>query len=100
MISSLLLGFFKLLTNAVNFVLAPINLLILNAFPNLNDALNSISTLFNNTVSTYIYFVVDATGITPLALNMVILYWSFALSVPLVVYVIKIAVKWYHYLMP
>ncbi len=99
MISSLLLGFFKLLTFIVNLVLSPINLLILNAFPNLNDALNSINSFFSLCFR-YVPWVVDALGITPLALNIVILYWTFALTVPLTVFVIKIAVKWYHYLMP
>lgn len=99
MINLLLTAFFNVLTTLVNFLLAPINLLIVNIFPNLNDALLSISSLFD-LISTYMDWVIDLSGLTPLAINVLIAYWTFKLTVPLTVYVVKVAIKWYHYLIP
>lgn len=99
MIDNLFLGFFQILTTLANVLLAPINLLIVDVFPNLNQALIAISNLFD-IISTYIYWAIDLFGLTPLACQMIIYYFTFILTVPVTVYVIKIAVKWYHYLMP
>lgn len=99
MINLLLTAFYNILTTLVNVLLAPINLLIVNIFPDLNDALVSVSSLFD-LLSTYIGWVIDLSGLTPLAINVLIAYWTFKLTVPLTVYVIKVAIKWYHYLIP
>lgn len=99
MINLLLTAFYSILTTLVNVLLAPINLLIVNIFPDLNDALISVSSLFD-LLSTYIGWVIDLSGLTPLAINVLIAYWTFKLTVPLTVYVVKVAIKWYHYLIP
>lgn len=89
----------NLLTTIVNVCLAPINLLIFDNFPDLNNALSSISSYFTY-ASTYINYFADALALTPLALDMIIFYFSFMLVVPLSVSIIKTAVKWWHYLVP
>ena len=86
-------------TRLTSVILGPINLLIYNEFPSLDSALSSIANYFSY-AGTYINYFIDAFGLTQVAVDMIIFYFTFMLVVPLSVSAIRYAVKWWHYLVP
>lgn len=95
MINTILKGIFSLILNLVSLILYPINLLITNAIPGLDNAFLTIENFF--TISfTYIGWVVDASLINSETIALIIATITFCLTLPLAVNGIKLAVKWYN----
>lgn len=99
MINKLLMGIFKLIIGLVSVILTPIDNLITNALPDLASALDSISS-FLNICTQSIGWVISLTGIPPLAINLIVLYYGFKLTAPMLFYMIKLALSWYNKLKP
>lgn len=99
MINKLLMGIFKLIIGLVSVILTPIDNLITNALPDLAGALDSISS-FLNICTHSIGWVISLTGIPPLAINLIVLYYGFKLTAPMLFYMIKLALTWYNKLKP
>lgn len=100
MIAKLLTAIMSLIIKLVSILMAPINLLINNLLPQeVINGLNSIGGLFQ-TISDGIGWVVSASGIPPTAIAIIVATMIFKLTVPLLVYAVKLALAWYDKLKP
>lgn len=95
MIGKILSGIFSLIMGLVSLILSPIDLLIAEYLPDLNSGLNYVNNLFSF-INGVVGYCVDASGITDIALGLVVAYWVFVLTVPLTFSSIKLALKWYN----
>lgn len=95
MIGKILSGIFSLIMGLVTVILSPIDLLIAEYLPDLNSGLNYVNNLFSF-INGVIGYCVDASGITDIAIGLVVAYWVFVLTVPLTFSSIKLALKWYN----
>lgn len=99
MIGVILLGFIHLVVFLVNHLLNPIDSIIQQYLPNLASGLNAVASFFNMLTSV-IGWCIDATGLSSETISIIVTYYIFKLTAPLLVYVIKLALKWYRKLMP
>ena len=99
MIKAIISGLIQLIINLVNIFLTPINALINQFMPSLNNAFNAIGSFLNICVSS-IGWVISALGIPPVVIELIIAFYTFKLTVPLLVHAVKLVVKWYRALMP
>lgn len=99
MIKAILSGLIKLIISLVSIFLTPINDLITTYMPSLGNALSSIGSFLAICVSS-IGWVISALGIPPVVIELLVAFYTFKLTVPLLVHAIKLAVKWYRTLMP
>lgn len=99
MIGKLLNGVLKLVIGLTSTLLAPIDTMIEQALPSLADGLNAVNSMIDWVVG-IIGFVVDASGLTSVAILLIIGYWTFSITSTLTLYLVKLALKWYRMLMP
>lgn len=99
MINALLSGIFKLITALVSVILSPIDLLIINALPSLDKALTAVADFFTY-ISSSIGWVISLTGLSSETLSLIVLYFTFKLTAPMLFYMIKLALAWYNKLKP
>lgn len=95
MIKAIISGIMKLLISLVSIITVPIDALITTVLPDLANALNAISGMFN-IIGQALGWVISLTGISPTALSIIVIYYTFALTAPLLLHAIKQAVKWYN----
>lgn len=99
MINALLSGIFKLIIGLVSIILTPIDALITNALPSLDNALTGVANLFNY-IGSSIGWVISLTGLSSETLSLIVLYFTFKLTAPMLFYMIKLAISWYNKLKP
>ena len=99
MINKLLMGIIKLIVGLVSLLLTPIDNLITSALPDLSNALDSISA-FLNVCTQSIGWVISLVGLNPNVISIIVLYFGFKLTAPLLFYFIKLALSWYDKLKP
>jgi len=99
MINAMLNGIFKLIIGLVSIILAPIDLLITNALPSLDNALTAVSNFFTY-IGSSIGWVISLTGLSSETLSLIVLYFTFKLTAPMLFYMIKLALSWYNKLKP
>lgn len=99
MINAILKGIMTLIISLVNLLLTPIDLLITSALPSLSNALDNVSTFLNTTLSS-IGWVISLTGLSNDCISMIVLYYGFSLTAPMLFYLIKLALSWYNRLKP
>lgn len=91
--TALITGLFQLLIGVVSLILTPINALIINYLPSVDTALGSVNSLLSMVADSFKY-AVSWTLLSPLALQLIVLYYGFTLVFPLSLYFIKLIVKW------
>lgn len=99
MINALLTGIMNLIIKLVGLLLAPIDLIISQFLPDLSSGISAIGAFFN-LAKQYLGFAVSITGLSSTALSLIALYFVFKLTVPMLVYTVKLAIKWYDKLKP
>ena len=99
MINVIVTGFLNFIILVCNIILLPINAVIEKFLPDLDMMLSSLKPLFD-TASQYLNWVISLSGLSTAAIQFIVLYFTFKLTVPLSVYVIKFVVKWYNALVP
>ena len=99
MINALLTGIFKLIIGLVSIILAPIDLLITNALPGLDNALTGVANFFTY-IGSSIGWVISLTGLSSDTLSLLVLFFTFKLTAPMLFYMIKLALSWYNKLKP
>ena len=99
MINAILTGIFKLIIGLVSIILSPIDLLITNALPSLDNALTAVANFFTY-IGTSIGWVISLTGLSSETLSLIVLYFTFKLTAPMLFYIIKLALSWYNKLKP
>lgn len=99
MINALLSGIFKLIIGLVSIILTPIDALITSALPSLDNALTAVANLFTY-IGSSIGWAVSLTGLSSETLSLIVLYFTFKLTAPMLFYMIKLAISWYNKLKP
>lgn len=99
MIKAIINGIFKLIISLVGALLTPIDSLITNYLPGLSGAISAVGS-FLNVCTQSIGWVLSCFGLSSSCISLIILYFTFKLTVPLLIYVFKLAIKWYHMLVP
>lgn len=99
MINALLKGIMSLIIGLVSTLLKPIDLIILQFLPDLSNGLTAIGNMLNFAAQ-YIGFAVSAIGLSNETLSLIVLYYTFKLTVPLMISTVKTAIKWYDKLKP
>lgn len=99
MINAILKGIISLIIVLVSLILTPIDNLILTALPNLSNALTAVGN-FLNLISNGIGWAVSLTGLSNEALSLIVMYFTFKLTAPMLFYMIKLALSWYNKLKP
>lgn len=99
MINAILNGIMSLIIGLVSLLLKPIDLLIDQFLPDLSNALDMFNS-FISYVSSYMTWAVSWTGLNSTVRGLIVAYFTFILTVPLLVSTIKLALKWYDKLKP
>lgn len=99
MINAILKGIFKLVISLVNVLLTPIDAIITSALPSLATALTAIAS-FLNVITSSIGWVLSVFGLSSECLSLIVVYFTFKLTVPVVISSIKLAIRWYDKLKP
>lgn len=99
MINAILTGIFKLIIGLVSIILTPIDALITSALPSLDNALTAVSSFFTY-IGSSIGWVISLTGLSSETLSLIVLYFTFKLTAPMLFYMIKLALSWYNKLKP
>lgn len=99
MINAILTGIFKLIIGLVSLILSPIDALITNALPGLDNAFTAVASFFTY-IGSSIGWVISLTGLSSETLSLIVLYFTFKLTAPMLFYMIKLALSWYNKLKP
>lgn len=99
MINAILSGIMGLIIGLVNVLLLPIDLAIKAALPDVSSAISSIGSYFNLALEN-VGFAISITGLSSTAISIIILYYTFKLTLPITFATIKLAIKWYDKLKP
>lgn len=99
MINAILKGIMSMVVGLVTVLLAPIDAIITQFLPDLSNALNAVNSLFT-LASNYIGFCVSMLGLSNETLSLIVLYFTFKLTVPLLISTVKSAIKWYDKIKP
>lgn len=99
MINALLTGIFNLIISLVGILLSKVDAVILEFLPDLSSALTAISNMFN-LASNVMGFCVSLTGLSSETISLIVLFYTFKLTLPLLISTVKLAVKWYNALKP
>lgn len=94
MINAILKGIIKFITSLIGIFLLPINTLINNAFPNFANLLDTVSSFFHLVIQ-YFGYILDMLCIDSNTISFLILFWTFKLTIPYLVYLVKLIVQWY-----
>ncbi len=99
MINAILKGMMNLIIGLVSILLKPIDLAISAALPDLSSALSAVGSFFQLALQN-LGFALDLTGLSSTAISIIVLYYTFKLTLPLTFAAIKLAIKWYDKLKP
>lgn len=99
MINALLTGIFNLIIGLVNALLSPIDALIEQFIPDLATGLSYISNFFNY-IGNFISYILSWFHLPTQFITLIVAYWTFKLTVPLLVHTVKLAISWYDKLKP
>lgn len=94
MIKAIIKGIFNLVIGLVDVLLAPIDALISQFLPGLNDVLNAIGSFFSYILS-FIPWLCSWLHLPSWLITFVIAYYVFKLTVPLAIHTVKLAISWY-----
>lgn len=87
------------LVSLIQTILGPINTIILNNLPGLDDMLSSVRSFFTWLV-TFIQWVMSWLPFNSTFISYLIVVLIFRLTIPLLVDIVKLVVKWWHALAP
>lgn len=95
MIEWLISSFINLVIWLVDFILSPIDILISSYIPAVSVAFDYVGKFFIYILN-FIPFICSWLHFPPFLINLIIGYYIFKLTVPLLVYFVKLAINWYH----
>lgn len=99
MINAIMQGIMSLIISLVSIILAPIDLLIQGVLPDLSSALSSVGNLFN-LIGQSIGWGISVLGLSSETISLIVIYFTFKLTAPMLFYMIKLALSWYNKLKP
>lgn len=95
MIKAIINGLMSLIMSLVSVITIPIDAIISTALPDLSNALSSFGAVLN-LIGDGIGWVISLTGISSTAISLIITYYVFKLTTPILFSSIKAALKWYN----
>ena len=95
LLPNLFYSLISLVLSFISLILTPIDLLISRLFPDLSNILTYIGSLLT-LISSGIGWVISLSGLSSVAISLVVSYYTFSITASLSMYVIKLAIKWYH----
>lgn len=95
MINKILLGIIYLISALVQLILTPIDSAITLALPDLSNSFTGIGN-FLTIVFQSIGWCISLIGLSPDVISLIVIYYTFVLTVPLIFYAIKLALAWYN----
>lgn len=99
MINAILQGIMSLIIGLVSILLAPVDLAISAALPDLSSAISAVGSYFSLALQN-IGFAISVTGLSSTAISIIVLYYTFKLTLPVTFYLVKLAIKWYDKIKP
>lgn len=99
MINALLTGIFKIIISLVDVIMTPIDALITSSLPDVSSALTSIGALFK-LITQSLGWGISVLGLSGTCLSLIVMYYVFKLTMPLMFSLIKSALAWYNRLKP
>lgn len=99
MIKKILTGIIKLIVSLCTFLLTPIDNLIQSALPQLSSAFTAIGN-FLNLIANGIGWAISLTGLSSDTISLLVAYYVFTLTAPMLFYMVKLALAWYNRLKP
>lgn len=99
MINSILNGLITFIFNLIGIFLAPIDSFISSHLPVVSSALGYIDTLLTYILS-FIGYCIDASGLHPVAIGLIVVYLTFAITSTFAMFIVKLLIKWWHMLAP
>ena len=98
-VNVILKGFLNLVMLFAKIILLPIDALLNSFLPETELLFSAVNSMFDS-VEPLLGFVVSLSGLSSAAISIIILYYTFKLTVPLTVHSIKFVIKWYNTLKP
>lgn len=95
MINAIINGIMSLIMTLVNVITAPIDTIIQQFLPDLGSALTAFGNVLD-LIGNSVGWVISLIGISPDALSLIVTYYVFKLTVPILFASIKGALKWYN----
>lgn len=95
MINAILTGIMNLIMGFVQVLLYPIDAIINQFLPGVNNMFSYITSAFN-VVGQFFGWIIDAALIHSEVISFIILVITFRLTTPILVYAIKLVVRWYN----
>ncbi len=95
MIKALINGLMSLVMSLVTVLTVPIDAIISTALPDLSNALSSFASMLE-LIADVMGWVISLTGISSTALSLIVTYYVFKLTVPIMFSAIKSALAWYN----
>lgn len=95
MIRAIINGIFNLILSLVSVILTPIDNLIAQFLPSISEVLSYIGQFFNYILQ-FIPWICSWLHLPSWLITFVISYWTFKLTVPLLVHSLKSALSWYN----
>lgn len=99
MINALLNGLLSFISSLISVVLSPIDQIIVAYFPDVSNALSSVTAFFN-VVGSVLGWIIDLSCIPSSVISIVVATLFFRYTLRYLVYGIKLALNWYRKLMP
>ena len=93
------MGVINLIIGLVSVILTPIDNLITSNLPELDNAFTGIGN-FLNLIGNSIGWGISTLGLSSQTLSLIVVFFTFKLTAPLLFYMIKLAIKWYDKLKP
>lgn len=84
----------RIVFTMINALMIPIDTAIATLLPNLSQAFGAIAD-FITIITSYLGFAISLTGIPPWVIVFMASYFIFILTVPIGIYGLKLAVRWY-----
>lgn len=95
MINAILTGVFNVIISLVSVILSPIDSIISSYLPDVSNGISAIGQLFA-TIGTSIAWGISLVGIGSECIALIVTYYVFKLTVPILFYLIKLALSWYN----
>ncbi|WP_159740457.1 hypothetical protein [Erysipelothrix aquatica] len=99
MIKAIINGIFSMVIGLVSILLSPIDAMIATVLPDLSNAMTAVGNLFT-LIGNGVGWVISMIGLNDTVLALIVAYYTFKLTVPLGLWMTKLAVKWYNAIKP
>lgn len=95
MIQEIILTVVNFIVSFIALILTPIDNFILNFLPDLSNAFTAIGQ-YLTIISSSIGWAISLSGLSSATISLIIAYYTFKLTFPITLYLIKLAVAWYN----